>query len=375
MSIFMSKLSGIFSLNFFLVFFVFSTASFSQSFAQQQNNYLVENVAASASAKSAGDAKNVATANARRDAFVTLLSRLSLPSSAADKVSNDEISEMVRSEQITDEKIAGSNYSAVFNILFARSAVDRVLNGQAGKQEDAKVEAYLLIPVKILKQKASAPTSSKFALWDENNEWKGAIEKNLKAKSVTKFALPENDISNVSMINNDNVENLEYSQIEPLFSRYKAVGAYVVFFYFDDIENKVSITVKSIKKLQKKQVKLSFINVDRLSQEALLAKVADKTIEYLLGSQSEEGANVVKLEVQILSFGNWIALKNKIENSNLINQMNIESLSKDYVKVSVNYVGADPDIVTAFAKLGLSLKKKSDDSYTVSAMPTQSLSQ
>lgn len=360
----MPKLLGIFFVVFSLLFFT----AIGDSKAQQEDAYMISGVTVSASAKSAGDAKVVATNNARREAFTTLLSRLALSASITNNVTNDEIFDMVRSEQIAEEKIAGSNYSATFNILFARSAVDRVLKDKGSKSAEVIEDNYLIIPVKIMRQKGKADIQ-KFSLWEDSNEWKSAIEKATKSRGLNKFIIPENDISNVSILNQDNVDKLEYTQIEPLFARYKSVGVYLVFFYFDDIENKVSISVKNIRKLQKKQVKLSFVNTNRLSYDALINKVADKTIEYLVTSQSDNSAkmaNKVRFEVKINSFGNWMMMKNKIEGSNLISQMNIEAISKDYVTVSVDYIGSDPDVVAAFAKAGLSLSKKSDNFYIVS---------
>ncbi len=354
------------------VFFTFALLSLSflanAALAESSDNYMISGVTASASSKSAGEAKNIVTNNARRDAFTTLLTRLALSTSIANDASNDEIFDMVRSEQIAEEKIAGSNYSATFNILFARSAVDSFLNKKSVKRGVAVEDSFLVLPVKMVKRNAGED-SYQMILWEDVNEWKAAVGKALKNKSLNNFIIPDSDLSNVSMINQENVEKLEYSQIEPLFARYKTVGAYVLFFYFDDIENKVSITVKNIRKLQRKQVKLSFVNVNRLSYQGLIDKVADKTLEYLVSSQKDKGnksANSVKLEVQISSFGNWKMLKNKIENSNLINQMNIEAISKDYVKVEVDYSGSDPDIISAFAKIGLALTQKSDNSYLVS---------
>lgn len=361
----MPKLLGI----FFLFFSLFSVTTFTQASAQQSDIYMVENVVVTAAAKSAGDAKTIATNNARRDAFVTLLSRLSLSSGVANDVSSDQIFDMVRSEQIAEEKIAGNSYSATFNILFAKSAVEQVLKDKSVKKNDAAEDSYLLIPIKIVRQKGAPENTQKFLLWEDGNEWKSVIEKNIKAKGLNKFITPENDMSNVSIVNQDNVEKIDYAQLEPLFARYKVVGAYLAFFYFDDIENKVSITVKNIRKLQKKQVKLSFVNINRLGYDALLGKVADKTIEYLISSQSSNSskiANMLRLEVQITNLGNWMMLKNKIENSNLISQMNIEAISKDYVRISVDYVGSDPDVIAAFSRAGFSLNKKADNFYTLS---------
>ncbi|MDX2082612.1 MAG: DUF2066 domain-containing protein [Rickettsiales bacterium] len=353
-----------------ILLIIFGGSSLAQ--AQQSDIYMIENTPATATAKSAGDAKIIATNNARRNAFISLLSRLNLSPAIAENVTVDEIFDMVRLEQITDEKIAGNNYSANFNILFAKNAVDQVLKNKSLKKDDANQDAYLLIPAQIIKDKTKVENNQKFLLWEEENEWKKAVAEvlktNLKTKAQNKFIIPQNDFSNVTILNQENIDQLEYSTIEPLFARYKVAGAYLIFFYFDNIENKVSITVKDIRKLQKKQVKLSFINVDRLDHKALLDKVADKTIEYLINSQSYPAAkiaNIIKLEVQINSLNNWLTMKSKIENSNLINQMNIEAIAKDYVRISVNYVGSDPDVISTFAKFGLTLIKKTDNFFII----------
>lgn len=349
------------------IFFVSFLLFFSESYAQQDTAYVVENVVTTATAKSAGDAKVIAINAARRDAFVILLTRLALSTSIAGEVSNDQIFDMVHSEHIAEEKIAGNNYSATLNISFSKSAVEQVLKNKSLSKSDVSEDLYLLVPIKVTKNNSAAGNSQKFVLWEDDNEWKKVVEKSLKTKSLKKFILPDNDLSNVSIINQNNADNLDYSQLEPIFARYKIVGAYLVFFYFDDIENKVSIVVKNIRKLQKKQVKLNFVNINRLSKEVLLERVSDKTIEYLISSQSDNAArvsNMIKLEVRIHNLANWVMLKTKIENSNLISQMNIEAVSKDYVRVTVDYVGSNPDIVTAFAGYGFNLKKKADNFYT-----------
>lgn len=354
-------MSRIFS--FFLIF-IFALPAASN--AAQPNNYLVESVMVSINGKSPSGARNAAVANARRDAFLILLTRLELETKVADNVTDEEISDMVRSEQIDDEKMAGNNYSATFNIMFAKDFVDHILaqknlNKSANAQEEKKEDIYLLIPTKIVKRKP--------VLWEDANDWKKSIEKTLAKKSQKKFLTPDSDLTNATVLSLDNVETANYATIEPMLSRYKAEAAYTLFFNYDEIENKVSINVFYIRKLQKKQFKLSFINVDRLSYEALLDKVADKTIDYLLSAQNDESkilsSGFVRLSIPISNLGNWLMIKNKIENSNLINQLNIESISRDNATISVNYINGKMEIEEAFSKIGLPLEKKSENFYAL----------
>lgn len=350
-----SDMSRIFPL-FFLLFF----ATTNLSYANDNSTYLVEDVVVSVTNKTPSAARTSAVATARRDAFLILLTRLGLRTNLADNITDDEIADMVRSEQIEEEKIAGNNYSATFNIMFAKDFVEHILAQKTiNKTEEKKEETYLLIPAEIVKRKP--------VLWEEENLWKAAIEKNLDKKAREKFIVPQADVANLAILNRSNVELVDYLGLEPMLSRYGTSAAYTLFFSYDEIENKVTVSVTYIRKLQKKIFKLGFVNVDRLDREDLMDKVATKTIEYLLTTQTSENkiltSGLIHIGIPISSLGNWLMVKNKIENSGLVNQLSIESISRDYVLISVNYVNGKEEIDAAFAKIGLPLDKKSENFY------------
>lgn len=338
--------------------------------AQQGNIYLVESISAQASAKSSGEAKVLATTDARRNAFTVLLSRLSINKKIANETSDDDIFDMVNSEQITEEKISGSSYYATFNIVFSKNIVERVLKEKNVTKAEISREHYLVIPVKILEQKPLETNEpDQFLLWEAENDWKSAIEKEIENQSFGQFVVPESDLNNITSLNKDNIDQVSFEELEPLFSKYKSSEGLVMFFSYDRIENKVTILVQDIRKLQKKRVKLGFVNIDRLSYDSLVRKVAEKTLEYLSelkSNISNSESNFIRVEVPISSLGNWIMIKNKVESSGLINQLNIESMSKDYVIISINYTENQTDIIEAFDKKGIHLKRKSDSLFSLS---------
>jgi len=349
-------------LRFFLIFLFFLNFAF----AAEPNLYLVEGVVVNVVGKTPTAARNTAVATARRDAFLILLTRMEMNVNIADNIADDEISDMVRSEQIENEKIAGNNYSATFNIMFAKDFIDHILLQKKSENISVKEitdETHLLIPVKMLKRRA--------ILWEENNDWRKAIAIDLSKRSKTRFIIPDADVSNIAVLNRDNVALVDYIGLEPILSRYKADAAYTLFLNYDEGENKVKIDVIYTRKLQKKQIKLSFINADGLSYDDLLTKVAAKTIDYLSNSQNVENkalnSNLARFGIYIGSLGNWLMIKNKIENSNLVNQFNIESLSRDFALVTVNYIDARTDIIEAFDRIGISLNKKGENFYTLNA--------
>lgn len=356
-------------------FTIFVLLISSSAFAGESSNiYFIENVSANAISKTPKDAKTIASNGARRDAFLILLTRLSMSSLVADSVSNDDIFDMIVSEQINDEKIAGSNYSATFGITFSKSAVDRILKAKTQKgnaiTKDSDEESYLIVPVKMVKR----TPPDRYLLWESTNEWRPAMMAALRDKSITRFVVPDDDIANIAVLNHDNIDTIEFSRIETMLSRYDASAAYIAFFYYDNSENKVSITLQNIRKMQKRQVKLSFANTDRLPYDELLKKVSGKLVEYLLSSKSADNirsnAKLIKIEVPITSLGNWLMIRNKLEASNLISQLNIDSISRDYVEITVNYVDSRIDIIDSFTKAGFVLDKKGDDLYSLTLSPS-----
>lgn len=350
---------------------VFSVSFVKPAQAQKSDIYLVEGIAAKATGESSDTAKVIANANALKDAFVTLLSRLALDTGIVNTVTDEDIFDMVSSKQITGERISANSYSAIFNVKFSRNNVERILRTKNVKEYTSPEETFLIIPVKVIERKTfDVETFNHFLLWEEENDWKQVIEKEIAQESMFQFIVPENDISNITSLNKENIDTITFENLEPLFSKYRSTEALILFFHYDDIDNKVTISVQNVKKLQKKQIRLSFVNVDRLSYHSLIEKVAEKTLHYLMNlknrNSTKEDKNFVKIEIPISSLGEWIMIKNKIENTNLVSQLNIESLSKDYAKISINYIHDDTDIIKAFAKNNITLNRKSDNIFILS---------
>jgi hypothetical protein len=359
-------------LRFFLalLFCIFGLAN--SSFCADSEIYLVENVSAKTSAKSPTLARNSAVASARRDGFLIILTRLELNTAIADEINDDEISEMVSSEQIQNEKIAGNTYSATFNITFAKNFVDHILQKKT-KEIKNNVENNLKNKVSDNTETAiiiaGIADKKRIKLWEEENQWRYALNRYLGTRSKKNFLVGQPDIDNIATINNENISDLSYADIESMLNKYNALSAYTIILNYDNIENKIILDVNHIRKMQKKQLRLSFVNVDRLNYEQLLDIVAKKTIEYLASTQfvgdKNLNNNFIRLEINFVNLDSWIIAKKKIENCNFISQINIESLSRDYAVISVNYNDLNNKIEDNFGRLNFSVDKKSDNFYSL----------
>lgn len=333
------------------------------SLASDASIYLVEEVAAESSGRSPSAARTAAVTSARRDAFLILLGRLDLNINTADNITDEEIFEMVRSEQIENEKIAGNRYSAMLKIMFAKDFVDHILEKKENsaklfstiKHDENVEEIDVIIPVKIVNKKP--------IMWDnaEVADWSKAIGSHIVKSSKKKLELANSYDQKLNVVGAENFQDATYDSLSSILQNHSAAAAYILSFSHDNAENKVSVEISYIRKMQKKQSKLTFINTYILSSEELLNKVAKKTIDYISQAPTVENSDniAVNFVIPITTLSEWLATKRRLENSNLVNQINLKSLARDRVIISATYLNNTVDIVESFARLGINLEKQS----------------
>jgi DNA-binding Xre family transcriptional regulator len=351
-----------------LIFFIFFGLNF--AWAQDSKNiYFIDSISSKAIAKNPSDARKASIANARRDAFMVLLTRLKMPIATSDNISDAEIADMVRSEQVVDEKIAGNSYSATFNIIFAKDFVDHILAKKSDNQQIKAIdkaekysEKFVIIPVKMAKFRP--------LVWEPENDWRVMLDRIISKNNLQKsYAIPEANAENISLVNGQNMKNVTFANLEKIINNNGSEASYVLFFNFDEIENKVLVEVVYLRKLLKKQFRLSFINVDRLSYNDLILKVAEKTLEYLgnnsIGSDEILNKNAINIHLKIQELQEWLNIKKIIEDAKLVDNVVVNSISRDEVMASINYLNPNVPIEQAFEKVGISISKQSQGFYEI----------
>jgi len=358
-----------FMLGFFMVFLL----SFNYNPALAQDlTYAINDIVANGSGKSPTQARTNAIASGQRNAFLILLNRLGINENIGSTLEDEAIADMVASQQIINEKISGNNYSATLNLTFSESFVKYHLGDKISSSKKEVVTqdisgSYLAIPIKLIKDQ---PT-----IWEQNNDWKMAWENIFKHNHITYLKLPKGDIDDITIISPSTINDINFTDFEPLLTKYKVEGIMLAYFDFDSIENKVNITLRNIQKFNSTQTKLAFVNVNQLSSEDLVNKVAEKTINYIAlinnqkSSSSEQGIVSYSVDVLIDGLDDWLKVKNKLENSNLVSQLRVNSISKNLVKINIAYNSANGNIINFFAKNNLFLQIKDTNSYVLSISP------
>lgn len=343
-----------------LTFFMFNSA-----FAEDQKQYAIKDIIINGSGESPIEARNNAIALGQKNGFMILLSRLDIDENLASSLSDSTIGDMVAEKQIIDEKIAGNNYSATLNLTFSASFVKYYLGNVDLSEPVIKNNSYLMIPIKIVKDR--------LLVWEKGNDWKMAVENVINNNQELPITIIKGDVDDISNLNIDTIDDNIFSDFAPISEKYKTSSIILAYFDFDNIENKVDIELKTIRKFQTNRVRLNFVNVNQLEEESLINKVASKTIEYIVKNQSEsskEGPEAqlnIDIDVLISDLKEWISIKNKLENSNIIFGLRINSISRDLVKINVDYNNQNGDIISLFDKHGLILQQKSENGYFLSS--------
>ena len=345
------------------------------TFAKNNQQYTVNNIIASAQGKSPNQARSNAIASGQRNAFLILLERLKINKTIADDITNETIADMVFSQQILDEKISNNQYSATLNLKFSKNFVAHhlgknfiSLNNQPILQQP---DYYLIIPIKLIKNQK--------LLWERNNDWKQAIKNALKNNPTPLLKIPTGDIDDIITISTEDIKNFNFSYFKPILNKYQANIIILAYFDFDSLENKVDITLKNIQQHRTTHTELNFINVKHLSPQSLVDEVANKTIGYITQSNHQlltrstiSGAySSHQIDVLISDLDDWLKVKNKLQDSNIISQLTINSISQDVVDINISYNNSAGNIIDFFAQDNFFLQQKNEGGYFLSLTKLQ----
>ncbi|MFT7098539.1 MAG: hypothetical protein ACJAS6_000399 [Rickettsiales bacterium] len=333
------------------------------SLAQDQDKYVVSDIVISSEGKSPNQSRTKAIADGQRSAFIVLLSRLGFDADVSDNFQNEEIADMVASQQIFDEKIAGNKYSATLNLNFSRRFVQHHLDRKDEIEKSIDENSYLIIPIKA--------SDEKMLIWEEENDWMLSWKRFMENNEYPQIKLTKGDFEDVGNFNIENIKNNDFSNFGTSFYKYGSGSIVLVYFDFDSIENKVNIDLHIIDKLQNNQVRLEFINVNQLPMQELAQKVVKKTADYIIKDDGKVGFSKFSpentdIDILVSDLKEWIIIKNKIERSHLVSNLQIKSISRDLIKINADYGVDKDDIIASFEKEDLFLTSKLEGGYFLS---------
>tara|TARA_B110000438_G_C15753252_1_gene623967 strand:+ start:63 stop:1106 length:1044 start_codon:yes stop_codon:yes gene_type:complete len=239
---------------------------------------------------------------------------------------------LVSSYQINKNESLNDNDKLVFNISFDKNRVIEFLYKNNLSYADTSVIDLVLFPVLL--------ENGKFYIYSNNffyNNW----NENKESKNFINYILPLENLDDIEFINK-NKKNLESVDVNAVLSNY-------------DLNDKIFLIIESSNKQTDVFLKGTLSGNQVVKNIIINQKKNDKitkyynTIETLKFEISEiwKSQNLIdvrtpsflNIELEIKKNNDFLILQKKLNNIDLIQNIYVEEINKNYVKIKIKYLG------------------------------------
>lgn len=348
---------------FFVIFLLFPLLA-----NAVDSDYVIENLKIGKTDKDATTARQKAMLQGQRKAFNTILERLDIDSSNGIVVGDDEISQMLRSMQIKNEKITNNSYNAVLTLEFSPEYIKYILNKYKITKYSPKLDSYLIIPV--------LNTDDEMYLWEKSNKWVSAFKKNIIGNK--NIILIDDDYSSRNAINKDYFKNPTYSKFDIVANLYNVNNIAVVIGTYNKGDELIKIKIKVMNPENTRNAIMNY-EVENLNNiNADFDAASMKIIEYINKLNEKDGNNTivpkysnsetgtVHIFAPISSIGEYNNVSKILEKNKSITELKLKVLSKNMAIYSAKYYNNDLKMLIQSLKSdGFSVSEKKDGLYII----------
>jgi len=334
-------------------------------FAENNQDYIVDNLKVVRIDKDATTAREKAITKGQRDAFNIILSRLSIDDTNSMAITDEEISQMLRSIQIKDEKITDSSYRATLMVEFSPDYVKYILNKYRITKFSPTYDSYLIVPV--------LNEDGVTYLWEKSNRWTNFFNKNVKSSNG--IFLVDNDFASKSLIDIGYFKKPNFSNFTNLAELYGVNNVVAVVGNYNTNDNVIytKIYVMSNKRTRNATLNYQMQNIDNPDIDFNNASI--KIVEYLNGlsdgnaNQGETTANEnqrsdMYIFAPISSLKDFNNIDKVLKNNKRIINANLKSLEKNLAIYSIKYVDNDIEsLITSLESDGFTVNEKKSGLY------------
>lgn len=332
-------------------------------FAENTNNYLVENLYISMIDEDATTARSNAIAYAQRQAFNTILNRLGIDTSNSVIISDNEISQMLRSMQIKNEKITTKSYSATLTLQFSPEYIKYTLSKYKISQYSPHFDSYLIVPV--------IKNGDNIYLWEKENKWLDPLTRN--ARGTTGVLVIKDNYSTRNLIDLEYFKKPKYNNFKKLASLYGTNNVVLVV----GEENKEDKIIDT---------KIYVLNENKATNAYLKYEMKDKNIDndyynasieivkyidgLLVEDKNKTEYNVIdrndgyiNIYAPLSSIQDYINVKHKLAINKDITQINLKMISQKMAVFTVKYSSNINNLVQSLKNIGFTTSNKKEGIY------------
>lgn len=328
-------------------------------FGTWAEEFPVESIHVEASGQTATEARSRAMSEAERKGFLELVTRLSDEVTAA-RLSQEkqrDISLMVQSVEVKNEKISASSYSADVKLTFSADQI-RALLPQGGAiptaTETTEAPATLVLPL--------FTQNNQTVLLGRDNPWWEAWGRVQPGKGAS-FILPIGDLEDISLSSLPVVRAGDYNQLKPLADKYHTGGILVADAVYgvnpETQAPEISVTVLDLKPEGANNRSVQVTSQPGETLPELLAKAVNAVVNGVHNSAQNQAGEKLLVKISFSSLKEWQMAQQRLKSVSMVQKTAVERLAGRYAVVAV-YSTAQPEAVPKTFEQGGFVFKSSD---------------
>lgn len=345
--------------NFKFVVIVASLLLFETSEAWAQNSVYTVNVNVDVTDVNAAAAREKAMSSAYRQAFDTVIRKLTTAQDAAklSSMTDAQIVNFIKEISVVSEKSSNVRYIADLQVTLNEQILNTYLQEKEIQTAVADKSKIVVIPV------FREFESDKPLLWEKQNLWLAAWQqKPLQESLVEIFSIPDNAISKAE-ISPEQALVFDAAALREVALNNGAQDVYVADAFFDGIEG-LKITLSSLKSGQ--AVEAIRIPGDRKMAEDVLSRGVDEVHKRIEGKIKTANIAQSKMQSTISAIYNynklsdWVNVEKQLKTIPYVRKVQVDAMGAGKVQLRIDFVGTDERIWAALRNKGFNLKQFDD---------------
>lgn len=322
--------------------------------------FTVEGVAVDATARTAGEAREVALAEGQYEAFIRLFNRMTLrlDRSRLPDIAPETIANLVHAFEVQDEKTSGIRYLAKLTVHFKDDAFLKFLQTHEIPYATTRSRPVLVLPV--------FDSGEERTLWRDPNPWRDAWRALPPRDGLVPFVLPYGDLSDVTTIDAAQAALGDQDRLAAIAKRYNATAILVA---------QVRSTTETFLNLPAIYLSLSrygagawgdvyvasFLGASGEPPEGLFRQAIEQTVQRIeeswkldnLLQSGEEGEVTVAVPLQGLE--DWLKIEKRLGRIPSVLENRLVYLSREEARVRIRFQGGGMQLQRALLQSDLYL--------------------
>lgn len=313
--------------------------------------YSVRAVPVDATAASAIEARDIAIANGRAEAWTRMFRRLAIEADWGKQPQLDPVrlAAMVQGFSVSNERRSSTRYLADINYTLNKDEVARAMRESGAVFTEARAQPVLILPV--------YDGGAGNVLWGDINPWNQAWAVAGLGGELVPLLAPSGDVEDIGLVTTEAALGGDWAALTPIADKYGVTKIIVA--RAAKSATGVSVDLFSVTQAGRTQETLQ---VPAAADEAatLMAAIAainrhiQEDWKSKAGTQAGVGGNLVAT-VSYASLAEWAAVRRALGQSPLIKQVTILGMSPSGAMVQLTHEGTPEQLGSTLAEAGLSL--------------------